>query len=165
MSCVGSKFEILDRIANTLDKKIEKNPSQAKSNKPESKFVWSKSKLTLETKITDSYTNRPNSRTFFKEHCGKKFHFSIPFMYFMKHNIGKTLNDAVIEWKKLNELTKDKKHKSKIPEGNQYNQYIRDFYEDNPNLSLIEARHFWKLKKELPLGKHIYEKSDLQLEH
>lgn len=163
VSYVGAKFDILERIAIALDKGTTKSEKQSQSARPTSKFIWSKSVLSLDTVITDSYTNGPNTRKFFKQYCGDKFHFSIPFMDFMKNNCGKTLQDAINEWHRLNEQGKDKNFKSEIPESNQYNKYIRDFFEDNPNMTIKQARHFWKLKRSLPLGKHIYEKSDLNL--
>ena len=116
-----------------------------------------------ETVITDSYKNTQNVRRFFQQHCGEKFHFSIPFMGFMKNNCGKTLQDAIDEWHRLDKQRKDKNFKSKIPEGNQYNKYIRDICADNPHITIEQARHFWKLKRSLPLGRHTYERSDLAL--
>jgi hypothetical protein len=95
----GSKFEILDRIALSLD--AEKVVLEEKKVKPSSKFDWSKETLTLDTLITDSYTNGLNTRTFFREYCGSKFSFNIAFMSWMKHNVGKTLRDAVEEWNRL----------------------------------------------------------------
>jgi Domain of unknown function (DUF6434)/SAP domain-containing new25 len=163
LSYVGAKFDILERIANALDKGIATTEKIQQSGKPTSKFVWSKSLLSLDTVITDSYTNGPNTRKFFKHHCGDKFHFSIPFMDFMKNNCGKTLQDAVNEWQSLSKQRKDKNFKSEIPEGNQYDKYIRDFFADNPSMTIEQARHFWKLKRSLPLGKDKYEKSDLRL--
>ncbi len=163
LSYTGAKFDILERIAIALDNGISKKEKEPKSNKPASKFIWSKSLLSLDTVITDSYTNGPNTRKFFKQHCGDKFHFSIPFMNFMKNNCGKTLQDAVNEWQRLQQLKKDKNFKSEIPAGNQYNKYIRDFFTDNPKMTIEQARHFWKLKRSLPLGKHVYEKKDLEL--
>jgi hypothetical protein len=163
LSYVGAKFDILERIATALDNDYNKREKEQPSDKPTSKFVWSKSKLTLDTIITDSYTNGPNTRKFFKEYCGNKFHFSIPFMNFMKNNCGKTLQDAINEWHRLYEQSKDKNFKSEIPAGNQYNKYIRDFFADNPTMTIEQARHFWKLKRSLPLGRHIYEKTDLNL--
>jgi hypothetical protein len=163
LSYVGTKFEILDRIATALDLGFVKTQKVTHSKKTISKFDWSKSILTLDTIITDSYKNGQNTRVFFKEHCGENFHFSIPFMNYMKNNCGKTLHDAINEWQRLDEQRKDKNFKSEIPEGNQYNKYIRDFFADNPNMTIKQARHFWKLKRSLPLGKHIYEKSDLNL--
>ncbi|MBL7993682.1 MAG: hypothetical protein JNN25_19750 [Candidatus Kapabacteria bacterium] len=84
-------------------------------------------------------------------------------MDWMKANVGKTLGDAVQEWERLRERTADKKFASHIPEGNQFNQYMRDFFADNPDKTIEEARHYWKLKRSLPLGRHRYERSDLQL--
>jgi Domain of unknown function (DUF6434)/SAP domain-containing new25 len=156
----GGKFEILKRIAEMLDNKY--SPSM-KLKKVKSTFNWHTESLSLTTKITDSYRNGSNVRSFFVKYCGEKFHFSISFMKWMKENNGKKLKDAVKEWKRLDELSKDKNFKSAIPSHNQYNQYIRDFFADNPSKTLKEARHFWKMKRELPLGRHKYEKSDLKL--
>jgi hypothetical protein len=163
ISYSGAKFDILERIAVALDSRGDRPEAATKKLKPTSKFHWSKATLSLDTIITDSYTNGPNTRSFFKQHCGDKFHFSIPFMNFMKNNCGKTLQDAVTEWHRLNQQSKDANFKSEIPAGNQYNKYIRDFFLDNPDLSIEQARHFWKLKRSLPLGRHIYEREDLNL--
>jgi hypothetical protein len=84
-------------------------------------------------------------------------------MDFMKNSCGLILKDAINEWQRLNEQRKDKKFKSEIPSGNQFNKYIRDFFADNPNMTVEQGRHFWKLKRSLPLGKHIYERNDLEL--
>lgn len=73
------------------------------------------------------------------------------------------MQDAIEEWKRLNDISKDKTIKSEIPKGNQYNQYIRDFFVDNPTIKMVDARLCWKLKRNLPLTFHIYEKSDLKL--
>jgi Domain of unknown function (DUF6434)/SAP domain-containing new25 len=156
----GAKFEILDRLANALDNK----PMLAKkSERPTSLFDWSKEPLSLRTRITDSYRNGPNVRKFFIENCGAKFHFSIPFMKWMKENESKILKDAINEWKRLDKLSKDKNFKSIIPPNNQYNQYIRDFFLDNPNKKMKDARLCWKKKRQLPMERHKYEKDDLKL--
>ena len=73
---VGSKFEILERLANKLDGKKEQVENK---NTAISKFNWKTKKLTLDTIITDSYKNSENTRKFFKEYCGQKFAFSISF--------------------------------------------------------------------------------------
>ncbi|MCU0392628.1 MAG: SAP domain-containing protein [Thermoflexibacter sp.] len=156
----GSKFEILERLANQLDGKHQQSDTKSKYV---SKFNWAKEKLTLETVITDNYKNGENVRAFFKEHCGQKFAFSISFMAWIKSNVGKTLQDAVTEWQDNQELQKQKDYQSKIPDSNQYNKYTRDFFADNPEKTIQEARHFWKLKRKLPLGKHFYERTDLEL--
>jgi hypothetical protein len=160
----GSKFDLLDRIANALDKKENIEPKSITSKQKASKFNWHSEELTPDTIITDSYKNSQNVRRFFVQQCGSTFHFSIPLMDFMKNSCGKTLQDAVNEWQRLSKQGKDKNFKSEIPPGNQYNKYIRDFFADNPNMTIAQARHFWKLKRSLPLGRHIYEKEDLELQ-
>jgi hypothetical protein len=157
----GSKFQIIERIALALDNNLVLEKPE-KPTIPPTKD-WHSAQLTLETVITDSYTNGPNTRRFFKEYCGANFSFNIEFMAWMKANIGKTLRDAVEEWLKIKEKSKDKTHKSVIPAGNQYNQYLRDFFADNPDKTMKEARHFWQLKRALPLGLHKYERGDLDL--
>lgn len=159
ISYAGSKAEITERLAFAID-----NPSLKleKSKKPvkKSKFNWAQENLSLETIITDSYTNGPNTRKFFKQHIGASFSFNIRFMQWMKQNEGKTLKEAVQAYLSIKEEMKTKE--SDIPSSNQYNKYTRDFFKDNPGKTIAEARHYWKLKKSLP-GKPIYERSDLSL--
>ena len=53
-----------------------------------------------------------------------------------------------------------KKEKTTIDGQFEYNQYIRDFFADNPGKSLQQAILCWKYKKALQ-GHNRYEKSDL----
>ncbi len=160
ISYTGSKFRILERLAGNLDGTVSE---AKKETKPASKFNWATAALTPETPITDSYKNGENTRAFFRKHCGEKFAFSIAFMAWMKENVGRTLQDAVEEWNRMQQLQTSKGFESHIPAGNQYNQYLRDFFADNPYRTMQEARHFWGLKRALPLGRHVYERGDLQL--
>jgi Domain of unknown function (DUF6434)/SAP domain-containing new25 len=161
ISCVGVKFDILERIAQHLDN--DSFVEKTRTLNPKSKFDWHSEPLHLDTIITDSYKNGQNVRRFFQTHCDPKFSFNIAFMAWMTQNVGKTLQDAVSEWQRLNAQMKDKNFKTDIPKGNQYNQYLRDFFEDNPTKTLKEARRFWELKRALPLEFHKYERSDLDL--
>ena len=47
-----------------------------------------------------------------------------------------------------------------------FNQYMRDFMEDNPTQSLENVRKYWLLKKQRPMknGFVKYQKSDLNLQ-
>ena len=156
----GSKFELLDRLADHLD---GTRTTASGKRKVTSRFNWAKENLSLDTIITDSYKNGTNTRKFFLKHCGDHFAFSIPFMRWMKDNSGKTLYDAVEAWKQFWDKANEAGYKSEIPTGNQYNQYIRDFFADNPGKTLKDAQRCWKLKRSLPLGRHKYEKADLDL--
>jgi Domain of unknown function (DUF6434)/SAP domain-containing new25 len=161
----GGKFEIADRIVHFLDTgQIAK--STAKPNKKiSSNFDWHKEPLGLETLITDSYKNTQNMRRFMLKHAGKKFRFSVALMEWMKSNVGKTLESAVAEYRRLESQKKDKSFKTEILPHNQYNRYLRDFFADNPDKSMADARRCWQLKRALPGHyKHkVYESSDLQL--
>ncbi len=153
----GSKAEICERLATFMDTgKIVK----PKATKRTSKFNWAKEVLHPGTIITDSYRNGPNVRRFFIEHIGPSFRFTISFMQWMKANTGKTLADAVIAWQDLQEAEKAPGFKTKIPAGNQFNQYLRDFFEANPNLSMQEARQCWAQKTQGP-APHRYQTADL----
>jgi len=160
ISYTGTKFQILDRLADFLDHGEVK---RSKKVGTKASFNWKIATLTKKTIITENYSNGQNSRAFFKIHCGDKFKFSIAFMAWMKANVGKPLGAAVEEWKRLEMEKKKKGFKSKIPSSNQYNQYLRDFFADNPGLSMAEVRKYWKLKRALPLQYHVYERSDLKL--
>ena len=48
LSYVGAKFDILERIATVLDKGVSKIEKVQRSDKPTSKFVWSKLRFLLQ---------------------------------------------------------------------------------------------------------------------
>ena len=80
----------------------------------------------------------------------------------MKQATGKTLQDAVDEWKKINDLKKDKNYLTEIAPQFEYNRYIRAFLADNPALTTKDAMKYWKLKK-AQRGSNAYERADLKL--
>lgn len=161
----GGKFRLLDRIAHFHDTAETTFPGDIKP-KVTSKFDWHSAPLTPETVLTDSYKNSQNVRRFFKEHAGAQFKFNIAFMAWIKANTGKTLADAVVEYNRMTDEMAHPDFKSEIADHNQFNQYTRDFLEDNPSLGMKEVRHFWALKRALPSedGRHTYAPDDLSLE-
>ncbi len=160
----GGKFALLDRIAHFHDTGEMVFPGD-KRPKVSSRFDWHSAELTPETVITDSYKNSQNVRRFFKQHVGDHFKFNIASMAWMKENVGKTLADAVIAIRTLDEQAAAPGFKSKIADHNQFNQYTRDFLEDNPQMGMKEVRYFWALKRAQPSedGRHRYHPSDLSL--
>lgn len=155
----GEKIEIARRI----EKYITTGKREVyKINKSSiSKFDWNTEKLTAETEITDNYKNTENVREFFKNQIGKKFKFDVKFMNWMKTAHGKTLGDAIEKWISItNEMRVGISHKQ-IPPQFEYNTYIRDFMNDNPNSTLHDAIKCWKTKKMIP-GDNKYSKSDLK---
>lgn len=157
----GSKAAITERIAEWIDTGVVK---QAKPKTRASSFNWATAELTLDTIITDSYTNGPNARQFFKQQLGDTFRFNIAFMNWMKENCGKTLADAVETYKTIQAARKQSGYKSDIPKSNQYNQYVRDFFAANTDLSTADARKCWAYKRSHP-GHNRYEESDLEALH
>lgn len=157
----GGKIELSKRIQHYL--LTGENPAISKStNKPKSNFDWNKEKLDDSTLITDNYKNTENVRAFFTEKIGINFSFNVKFMNWLKENIGKNLGDAIKEWKKLDNLKKDKNYISEIAPQFEYNKYIRAFLVHNPNLTSKDAMKFWKLKR-ANRGTNEYEKTDLEL--
>lgn len=157
----GGKFELRDRIMYALDHNGELLPPKKK--KFVSKFNWSKAALTPETVITDNISFGQNLRKFMKAHIGENFTFNTEFMEWAKANPGKTLGDAVEKWIALENRKKDPSFRTQIADHNMYNQYLRDITDDNPGLSVAEARRCWEAKKQLPTADGFirYEKDDL----
>lgn len=160
----GAKFELRDRIMYALDNEGKIKPQKA--IKKTSKFNWAKAELHPETVITDNISFGPNFRRFMKGQIGAKFSCHSDFMDWVKQNPGKTLQDAVQKWEELEQRKDDPNFKREIAEHNMFNQYTRDFLEDNPGMTFKQARSFWLLKKKLPTkdGFVKYEKTDLKLE-
>ncbi len=156
----GGKIEISLRIENYLTtglKELKQEKTKTKSN-----FNWKNEKLSLETIITDNYKNTQNVRAFFKNQIGKKFKFNVEFMDWMKTNSGKTLEDAIREWKRIKSENKKRTEPAKIAPQFEYNTYLRDFLMDNPNSKREIGIKLWNIKKTLR-GNNKYEKADLKL--
>ena len=160
ISSTGGKQELADRIIACLQtgKVISVIPKQ----QTKSKFDWNSAELTLDTEITDNYRNSENVRAFMKQETGSHFHFTTEFMKWTRQNVGKTLKDAIAEWKRIVEKKKDVNYRTTISSQFEYNTYIRDFLADNKEKTLKDAIHYWKLKKSRR-GDNVYTKEDLQL--
>jgi len=161
----GGKIEVADRIEAYLRTGVKETAVSTASKKrrtPLSKFDWNNETLTLETVITDNYKNSENVRAFFQEQIGGTFKFNVVFMNWMKQNAGKTLADAVNEWKAIKAAKKTGKQRTTIAPQFEYNRYIRDFLDDNPDKTKADAIQFWKIKRSIR-GDNVYKRSDLGL--
>ena len=161
LKTVGGKIEITKRIQNfilTGNKTYQSKPKlKFKSN-----FNWNTENLNRTTVITDNYKNTENVRIFFTAEIGANFSFNVKFMKWLKENVGKTLAEAIKEWKQIENLRKDQNYVSEIAPQFEYNKYMRAFLAENPTLKSADAMKFWKLKK-TQRGTNEYEKSDLLL--
>lgn len=161
----SGKFVILDRIAHFMDTGETKYPGD-QTPSVSSKFDWHSETLTKETVITDSYKNTQNVRRFFKDAVGDHFKFNIAFLEWMKSNMGKTLGDACEAYLADHNRRKAPGFRTNIKDHNQFNQYTRDFLDDNPDMSLSDVRRIWaeKIKRPSDTGRHVYHPDDLKLD-
>lgn len=148
----GGKLELTERIACFLD--TGKAPASAARRRPPAYA----GPITEETIIERDIVCSEKHRAFFAAKIGKRFSFNVPFQKWLKANAGKTYGDAVRAYEQI--LKEKKKEKTTIDGQFEYNQYIRDFFADNPGKSLQQAILCWKYKKALQ-GHNRYEKSDL----
>jgi hypothetical protein len=70
----------------------------------QSKFDWHKDPLTVHTRIDEDYKTTQNVRRFFASQVEGKAAFTKEFMQWMKKNPGKTLGQAVAEYKRRKAL-------------------------------------------------------------
>ncbi|MEM8707633.1 MAG: DUF6434 domain-containing protein [Actinomycetota bacterium] len=159
VSTQGSKADLTDRIGHF----IATGERAAPQRRPAavSSFDWARADLDRSTVITDSYRNGPNVRRFFIAEIGDRFSFNIEFMAWMKANGGRTLGDAVDAWLAI-EARRRGGEKADIPAGNQFNRYVRDFFDANPGRSMDDARACWAAKRNRP-GHNRYEATDLEV--
>jgi hypothetical protein len=152
----GAKETLLEYIGDFIENKpIEK--IKEKTRIRNNGFEPSPEKT-----IDENYLNNETHRAFFLKTVGEHFKFNVTFMNWMEKNKGKkTYKDAMEIY---NKILLDKKQGKKTEIGKQfeYNQYTRDFFEDNPKLSRGDCIKCWNYKKKQN-GKHKYEKEDLKI--
>jgi hypothetical protein len=150
----GSKENLLGYLCNFIENKPVKKRT-IKNNNGTNNF-----KPSLDKIIDVNYSNNEIHRTFFMEIIGERFKFNVAFMNWMDANKGrKTYKEAV---EMYNKILSDKKRgeETKIGKQFEYNQYTRDFFKKNPNLSREDCIKCWNYKKK-QIGNHKYEKEDL----
>ena len=95
---------------------------------------------------------------FFEREIGRGFKFKVKFQKWLKANPEKTYADAIEAYFEI--INSDEK--TEIGSQFQYNQYIRDFFENNDDKSLNDAIKCWKYKRSIK-GHNTYEESDLEV--
>ncbi|MEH7237747.1 DUF6434 domain-containing protein [Bacillus sp. JJ1562] len=148
LSASGSKIEISNRIEVFLKTgEIKKPARKEKAIKKKEPQV----DLGLETVITENHRCSQNIRTFFKTVI-PKFHFSTYIQNYFKNNVGKTYRDVIDAWYEEEERKKDPSYRKNISPQFEYNQFIRDFFNDpiNQGKGREEAIKAWNEIKILP---------------
>jgi hypothetical protein len=95
---------------------------------------------------------------FLKMKSGKISSLKLLLQKWLKSNPNKTYKDAIDAYMEI----ENTKGKAEIGKQFQYNQYIRDFFENNTDKTLTDAIECWKYKKSLK-GTNKYEASDLKI--
>jgi hypothetical protein len=152
----GSKENLLHYLSNFIENKpVDKIKSKSKT-------VYRDYVPSLEMIIDKNYSNNEIHRAFFKNVIGEHFKYNVQFMNWMEENKGEKTYEEAIE--AYNKILLDKKSGNKTIIGKQfeYNQYTRDFFENNPKLSKEDCIKCWNYKKK-QMGRHRYEKEDLKI--
>lgn len=147
----GSKQDLENRIIHYLStgEMLEEPVVKEVSNN-------SHSTITLDSKLGENFKCGQDKREFFEKEIGKTFKFKVKFQKWLKANPDKTYREAIDAYFEI----QNSKEKTNIDKQFQYNQYIRDFFNENDDRSLEEAIKCWKFKKSLK-GHNRYESSDL----
>ncbi|MBR4397028.1 MAG: epoxyqueuosine reductase, partial [Methanobrevibacter sp.] len=119
------------------------------------KTTFSK-EIALDSVLGENFKCSEDKREFFEREIGKGFKFKVKFQKWLKANPEKTYQDAINAYY----MIQDSKDKTEIDKQFQYNQYIRDFFEDNKGKTLNDAIKCWNYKKSQK-GHNKYESSDL----
>ena len=149
----GGKQELTGRIALFLETGKIENAKSARSHK------HNITEITKESIIETDFVCSEFHRAFFKKELGDGFSFNVAFQKWLKANSGKTYADALVAYKEIKNAKKT--GKTAIEKQFEYNNYVRDFFEDNKGASLEDAIKCWKYKKSIK-GHNRYERSDLK---
>ncbi|MCD4720156.1 MAG: SAP domain-containing protein [Desulfobacula sp.] len=160
LKTTGRKPELTTRIAYFLKTGHAPKESNIKSLKTKNSIQVLPN--SMNNPIPENYTSSELYRKYFKSIIGNHFHFTAYMMQYIKATPGITFKQYINEWKKEHERRKEKNYKPDIMKSCEYNQYIRNFFEKNKNLSLKDAIKCWKHKKSQP-GKNKYSDTDLKI--
>ena len=149
----GSKQDLENRIVHYLStgEKLEEPSIKQYPND-------SDVSITLDSKLGENFKCSEDKRQFFESEIGKGFKFKVKFQKWLIANPDKTYREAIDAYYEI----QNSNEKTSIGKQFQYNQYIRDFFEDNEGRSLEDAIKCWNYKKGLK-GHNRYEKSDLRV--
>jgi len=81
---------------------------------------------------------------------------------YIKTHPNMTFKEYVEEWEREHQKKKNENYKPDIMQSCEYNQYIRDFFNNNTAYSLKVAIKCWKYKKSI-IGNNKYSEEDLNI--
>ena len=149
----GNKQNLENRIIHYLATGEELTEETGKNH-----YAETSAQIALDSRLGENFKCSEDKREFFENEIGKGFKFKVKFQKWLKANPDKTYRDAIDAYYAII----NSKEKTEIDSQFQYNQYIRDFFENNDDKSLDDAIKCWKYKKSLK-GHNKYEDSDLEI--
>jgi len=155
----GRKIDIANRIEKYL-KTGEIEKKNANKRRKIKKGIQKVPKNINEV-ILDNYTSSQLFREYFKSIIGQHFRFTAYMMKYIKNHQEITFKEYADEWQAEYERRKNKNYRPKIMKSCEYNQYMRDFFKDNPDKTRTDAIKHWKIKKSMR-GDNAYNKTDLK---
>ena len=141
----GSKNQLEERIIYYLDtgKSLDNSRSIKNKNnysKSNSNKATTSEEITLDYILGENFKCSEDKRELFEKEIGEGFKFKVKFQKWLKTNPDKTYQDAINAYHEL----QNSNEKTKIDKQFQYNQYIRDFFDDNDDKTLNDAIKCWK---------------------
>lgn len=159
ISTSGGKIEIARRIESFLQ--TGRVPQARTSSTTRRSSSSGPTVLTLETVIHEGFVCTQRHREFFKSVIGPTFHFSTFIQNYFKDHVGQTYRDAVNAWHQEEERKQNPSYQTNIAPQFEYNQFIRDFFNDPKNRGKTrqDAIRAWKIKRSRP-GDNRYSSDD-----
>jgi len=157
ISSSGGKIELENRILEYLE-----TGQVTSKRKTINKLPKATHPITEETMIGIEHRTYKEKKEFLKSIIGNQFHFTIHLLDYFKEYTGiKTYRDLIEEYYREQKLKRDPDYVKEIAPQFEYNIYIRDFLNDNPDKSKRDAIEYWKNKKSMR-GNNKYVRSDLK---
>ncbi|MGB3800681.1 MAG: DUF6434 domain-containing protein [Lewinella sp.] len=157
----GRKFDLRDRIMYALDHDRKLLPKPRK-RRPESTFDWKGADLNLDTVVTDNISFGPNFRNFLAGQIDRKFTCTSDFMDWVREHEGATLAECIAAWYELDNRRRDPTFRREIADNNMFCQYVRDFYDHDPEAPFQRVKDCWNWKRRQPMaeGAVVFSASD-----
>lgn len=154
----GWKLEIHERIVEYLTNHVILKKEETKTRQKSTEIQ----ELKLDMKVTKSFKRNPQTTAFFKS-IDSRFRYSVRLNQYIRNNIGKiTYQDIMDQWYEEYELKKKGiKTTPALPQC-EYNQFVKDYMEDNKNRNFKDAVAAWNFKKSMR-GDNIYHREELPL--
>lgn len=134
----GSKGDLTERIAHFL--RAGQAPSELPKPPAKGKMPTSLGRATV---VGPGWRCNEALRAFFVAEVGPHFSFNGTMRNFIKHETGRTLQDAIAAW----ETSRQEQAETAIGPQFEYNRHMRDFFRENPDATRAEALQAWRRRR------------------